>query len=832
MKFNNILPFEALVLSLLLLILIIVGAMGSYTFKRLNAIVVTISNQSKPDNRLGIMKDILNDLYRSEISVKSYRLTKDNNYLMEFYLSAKTINNRIEQLQEYAVVGDTMYFATDSMRALIEQEYEILEALLKVKDEYRVKVALDKAMETVDKNIITIEKIEAANEFNTYLTDSIQNEQQAEEKTNFFKRIFGSSKRKKKKEEADTAVIEAPIVVAELPDTANSNSKLNRINQNLAELSQKETAQERLMNIRELKLINKSELNMQQIRNLLIGMEVYQMKIIGQKSKKTEELAQEIKNLIGLFTFATAFLILLAAAITINYVRKNNQYKKVLRDARKKAEELAIEKERFLANMSHEIRTPMNAIVGYTEQLLHSELNNAQREQLEIVKKAGNHLIQIINEVLDFSTIQAGKAILKKEKFTPHEMITDVVQLMLPVASKKNLSLNYTYEDKQISVLGDDVRFRQILLNLLSNAIKYTEQGEVKIDTSVRIIDNRRIQFTIVISDTGVGMSADFLKKVFEEFERADITPDKSETGSGLGLAITKKLIDLHRGRISFQSTEGKGTKVKIMLPYQINNEQENQSHETENKPSDINSLKFLVVDDVEYNRKLIGTILKRNGAVYHEAINGREAVEKLKNEKYDIVLMDMRMPMMDGVTATKEIRKFDKKVQIFALTASISEKEKAEYKKAGILKTLIKPISENDLLSAISEPNESTNEAIIRGIENNDKFNLDELWKLCQKDKAFFNEMLDSFIKTSKETIELMKFAMKENDLKKISFLAHRLSGPTKHIGAEKLLEYLKVLEYRSNKLANSDLNKLLLNSEKELEEIIQFISESRHAY
>ena len=149
------------------------------------------------------MKDILNDLYRSEISVKSYRLTKDNNYLMEFYLSAKTINKRIEQLHEFDCRNDTMYYATDTMSVLIEQEYEILEALLKVKDEYRVKVALDKAMETVDKNITTIEKIEAATETETLQQDTFNIGQEAAEKSNFFKRIFGSSKRKKKQEEVD-----------------------------------------------------------------------------------------------------------------------------------------------------------------------------------------------------------------------------------------------------------------------------------------------------------------------------------------------------------------------------------------------------------------------------------------------------------------------------------------------------------------------------------------------------------------------------------------------------------------------------------------------------
>lgn len=829
MKTNRILPFEAIVISLLFLILVFVGVMGSYTFKRLNAIVETISNRSKPDNRLGIMKDILNDLYRSEISVKSYKLTKDDNYLMEFYLSARTINNRIEQLRAYEVGNDTMNFVIDSMSLFIDQEYEILDALLKVKDEYRVKVALDKAIETVDKNIA---RIQADADARNMLKDSIEMGKENEEKTNFFKRIFGSSKRKKKGEETEF-LMDSIAVLNELQDSLGADSNLVSINKILTELSQKETAQEAQMNIRELALIKESEAIMQQIRDLLIGMEIYQSKIIQDRSKKIEELAQQIKHLIGLFTIAASFLILLAAAITIIYVRKNNQYKKVLREARKKAEEVAIEKERFLANMSHEIRTPMNAIIGYTEQLLHSDLKENQREQLEIISKAGSHLIQIINEVLDFSTMQAGKTRLKKENFSPHEVITNIIQLLSQSAEKKNLTLNYFPDTETFPVAGDSGRFRQILLNLLSNAIKYTDEGEVTITTKQKIIDNRRIQLTILISDTGVGMSADFLNKVFEEFERADIVLDKTETGSGLGLAITKKLIDLQRGRITFKSTKGQGTVVKVVLPFQLSKNGDKIDFPDDTRLQRIDKFRFLVVDDVEYNRKLIGAMLKRHKAYYKEATNGQEAIDMLNSEHFDIVLMDTRMPVIDGITASKLIKQSNEKIQIIALSASTTDKEKEDYFKAGINQILLKPINEKALFNAIFDLSESIASDSNSNIENQEKYNLNELWKLCQHDKTFFNEMLDTFIKTSTDTLDLMKTALQEKDMKQVAYLAHRLSGPAKHIGAEKLLGYLKVMEHNIDKgLTLEELSQLLSNSEKEIGEIIQFISGSRHKY
>lgn len=832
MKIKKIFPFEGLVLGLLFIILIFVGTMGFYTYKRLNSIVLTISNLSMPDNRLGIMKDILNDLYRSEISVKSYRLTKDNNYLVEFYLSAKKMNSRMELLQEYSTQGDSMYYVADSIRILIEQEYIVLESLLKVKDEYRVKVALDKAMETVDKNISTIEKIEAASVFDTQPTEAGPPVQEVEEKTSFFRRIFGSSKRKNKQNTVSDSVLISKIEEPLLPDTVVSNSNLEMINRNLAVLSQKETTQERLMNIRELKLIKKSELNMQQIRNLVMEMEIHQMKIISEKSKSTEDLAREIKNLIALFTFTTVLLILLAAVIIIIYVRKNNQYKKVLRDAKQKAEELANEKERFLASMSHEIRTPMNAIIGYTEQLLHSGMAKEQLDQLEIVNKAGKHLVQIINEVLDYSKMQAGKTILKKENFLPHVIILEAVQLMVPQASNKNIQINYSSQIESISVIGDSGRFRQILLNLLSNAIKYTEQGEVRINAMKRVIDNRRIQLDVSITDTGIGMSADFLKKVFDEFERADIVVDKTDPGSGLGLAITKKLIHLHHGKIHLKSEEGKGTTVKITLPYLSSPE---NKITVEPKPGitiNLENTKFLIVDDVDYNRRLIATILKKYKATFKEAKDGQEAINLLNAQHFNIILMDLRMPLVDGLTATKVIRKTNQKVKILMITASTSEEDKKEFLRAGVDKLLIKPVGESELLEAISvltleephSPPEILQQSEIR-------FNLDELWKMCQFDKVFFNEMLDTFIKTGTDTIKLMKTAFSENNIGQVSFLAHRLSGPAKHIGAHRLMDYLKKLENIDMKDFD-DTNILIPETEKEFNQLVELISKYRNQY
>jgi len=430
--------------------------------------------------------------------------------------------------------------------------------------------------------------------------------------------------------------------------------------------------------------------------------------------------------------------------------------------------------------------------------------------------------------------MQAGKTILHKVNFIPHEIISDAIQLLQQSAERKNIKLNYSPNIETLTVAGDPGRFRQILLNLLNNAIKYTEQGEVTIATSLKIIDNRRIRLTISISDTGVGMSPDFLNKVFDEFERADIVVDKTESGSGLGLAITKKLIDIHRGKISLQSTEGKGTTVKVVLPYHVGGSNDESKLPVATNLKKINSLRFLVVDDVEYNRKLIGTILKRNNAYYQEAKNGQEAIDMLNRKNFDIILMDIRMPLIDGITATKVIKKTDENVQIIALTASSSEKEKKEYTEAGIKRILLKPISESELLTAISEVSVNT---IIQTNENKvgntDKFSLDELWNLCQPDKTFFNEMLDSFIKTSKDTIDLMNIALKETDLKQLSFLAHRLSGPAKHIGTAKLLGYLKTLDDNSEKdLSLEDLKELLLSTEKEVGEIIQFISNSRHKY
>lgn len=823
MKIRKIFPFETVILVILFIIMLFVGTTGLYSYQRLNSIVSNISYHSEPDNRLVIMKDILNDIYRSEISVKSFRLTKDENYLKEFYLSAKNINKRIAHLRKLAIDSDTVLIAIDSLDNLIRKEYTVLEELLQVKDEYRVKLALDKAMKTVDSNIVELEKVELISAvYDSVNTVFVNSDTVPEKKSSFFKRVFGSSKKKKQKEENSVA----SIVLTQAKDTITGKVDLNVINSQLAELSSEEAALELKMNIKELKLIREDESLMVNIRNVLIGMEIYQTRIAEQKTKRTEELAQEIKVLTKVFTFASLFLILFAAGMTLIYIRKSNQYKKVLRDERQKAEELASEKQRFLSNMSHEIRTPLNAIHGFTEQLLGTNLTELQKEHLVIVKKASSHLMQIINEVLDYSTIQAGKLVLMKTNFKPDEIIRDVAQLMLPTANAKNLKLIYASNNDQFVVAGDPMRLRQILLNLINNAIKYSECGEILVKSAFNVIDEKKMRLILTISDNGIGISAEFLNKVFDEFERAKVAGETNKTGSGLGLFITKKLVDLQNGTIQFQSQVGKGTTVNVSIPYQLGKADNIQVNQTKSTFNNIKNLNFLIVDDEEYNRKLIISILSKYGARYREAINGREAIEFFGQAKFDAVLMDILMPVMGGLEATLEIKKINKEIPILALTALVSEKDKAEFEKVWMNGTIPKPFTERELLSAISRLIEKKPIPEGKLISPKSDINFDELWKMCNYDKVFFNKMLDTFVASSTESIENMLEAARNYNLEQIAALAHKISAPAKHINGTKLVEYLDEIQKKCKESASlTEIDNIVKAAETELRKINQFI-------
>ena len=379
-----------------------------------------------------------------------------------------------------------------------------------------------------------------------------------------------------------------------------------------------------------------------------------------------------------------------------------------LKEAKTKAEESSIAKERFMANMSHEIRTPMNAIIGFTSLIEKTPLDEEQGQYLNFIKTSGQNLLVLINDILDYSKIEAGMMELEKVPFKLAELLHSIEIMFSGKAQEKKLKL-ITEIDERISpvLIGDPTRLTQILINLLGNAIKFTKVGGVTVNVRLNSIKGNCAQISIAVKDTGIGIPENKQKEVFERFTQASSETTRHFGGTGLGLSIVKRLVELQNGEITIESIFGEGTTFSVILPYLVGQEDLKGAGlipDGSKIKKFENGLKVLLAEDNMMNQILAKKVLSGFGCVVDVAENGLAAFEMVRDKKYDLVLMDIQMPIMDGYTASKKIRdELNSAVPIIAMTAHVMVGERDKCIGFGMTDYISKPFKVEDLYNLIS---------------------------------------------------------------------------------------------------------------------------------
>lgn len=463
-------------------------------------------------------------------------------------------------------------------------------------------------------------------------------------------------------------------------------------------------------------------------------------------------------------------------------ISHRKQIESDLLDAKAEAEELLESKELFLANVSHEIRTPMNAILGMARLISATPLNSAQQQYLNAINTSAQGLMVIINDVLDMSKIKSGKFTVEVIDLDIDQVLNSIQQSLSFKAEEKGIYL-YCKRDSRINkyMQGDPVRLSQILTNLISNAIKFTSSGGV--DVKIELIESLAAQDKLHFSvrDTGVGIDTDKLNSIFKSFTQEDETITRKYGGTGLGLSIAKQLIEIFGGTLDVQSTKGKGSvfSFSILMPHGQKPAAKNQVS-LSNK--DLKGMRILLVEDNEINQFLAVTILKKWNAVIETSTNGFEALEALSKQTFDLVLMDMQMPEMDGIQATIAIRKDLKlKLPIVALTANAIKGEKDKCIEAGMTDYLSKPFDQDELYSkiiALWEPG---------GVKNSDRskqtnkesfarFSLDRLLVMYQGESQYVQRTMEIFLKQFHLDMAELAKHFQNGDLNQVHHLAHKI--------------------------------------------------------
>jgi PAS domain S-box-containing protein len=462
---------------------------------------------------------------------------------------------------------------------------------------------------------------------------------------------------------------------------------------------------------------------------------------------------------------------------------------KIKAETATKVAEVALKsKQQFLSNMSHEIRTPMNAIIGFTKVLLKTDLSTKQREYLTAIKLSGDALIVLINDILDLAKVDAGKMTFEQVPFKLSLSLSAMLHLFETKIQEKNLLLVKEYDNNIPEVLvGDPVRLHQIIMNLMSNAVKFTSKGKISIKVELVNEEDEKVSIKFSITDTGIGIPDNRIEMIFENFQQASSGTARLFGGTGLGLAIVKQLVEKQDGTIQVNSQIDVGSTFSFILSFQ----KTNADAETYSEPmvidKEIKDIKVLVVEDMELNQLLMKTLLDDFGFECDITANGKIAIEKLKSKQYDIILMDLQMPVMNGFETTEYIRNNLKShVPIIALTADVTTVDLAKCKAVGMDDYIAKPVDERILYSKIaslvntsisSSPDErNKNENENDQIENVKCTDLGYLIHRTKSNSVLMTEMINLYLKQTPQLVNNMKQSLKAQDWNGLYSAVHKI--------------------------------------------------------
>lgn len=794
--------------------LVIVGvalvlATGYLAYTGMNSILDSVAKESKPDVKLNLIQILATDLEKAESSIRLYAYTRSDKDLQPYYQLVTGIDQQLEQLAEAGKSEEDFSKSLDTISYLVEQKIVIWNEMLPL---YKVQ-QVERYLDTISRELE--QKIES---------DSIR------EGRNIFQKIF----KKQDKVELDEEKIVQDIENVKEADSLRQANIRNK-EQRLA------VANSRLT---------------RQFYGLVKRMEEAELQKRRKKAVRADQMADEVYQWIGWFSLSSVIALILVILVITRYVRKSHKYQLALVKAKNEAENLARAKEMFVANVSHELRTPMNVISGFVEQLLKRPQDKENDETLRIIKSSSDHLVRIVNDILDFSKLDSGKMILEPVHFKTHTVSEEILLLFKQSIAERQIELKVNVDEHVPEVLyGDSIRLKQILINLVGNAIKFTGEGvvEVKIEAENQLAGH--LDLKIAVHDTGIGIAPDKLEMIFEDFTQAESGTTQKFGGTGLGLSIVNKLVDLHHGHIDVNSKLNEGTTFSCRLPYKKGSAELIEEIQVQQSviPEEIKKLKILVVDDELYNRKLVASILRKWEISYEEAEDGLQAVNAFESHHFDLVLMDNRMPGMDGLEASEQIRqKFEANTNklsiVFFSAASATEDQKKKHKKAGINAYLPKPFAEEELLKLLHDfkklervyQKQEIEEIPVKGNPPVDEapvgsqIDLTQLYRVAGDDKVFVMEMLEKFIESFEAGYERLNAGLAENDFLEVGNAAHKLASPCRHLGADLLLAILKEIEQGAEIQAPMEnLKELAVSVGKEYEQvknqILKHLSETK---
>jgi len=514
---------------------------------------------------------------------------------------------------------------------------------------------------------------------------------------------------------------------------------------------------------------------------------------------------------------------------------------KTAEDATRIAEEAVKSKQQFLSNMSHEIRTPMNAIIGFTKVLLKTDLSAKQKEYLTAIKMSGDALIVLINDILDLAKVDAGKMSFEQTPFKMALSLSAMLHLFETKILEKNLKLVREYDKTIPQVLvGDPVRLHQIILNLVSNAVKFTTNGKITVSVKLKSEDEEKVTIEFSVTDTGIGIPENRLGTIFENFQQATSGTSRLYGGTGLGLAIVKQLVEAQNGTIHVDSKVGEGSTFSFTLDFQKTNAEAASDLVIVDTDVEIKNIKVLVAEDIALNQLLMKTILDDFGFERDIADNGKIAIEKLQTTVYDIVLMDLQMPEMNGFEATSYIRNtLNSNIPIIALTADVTTVDLAKCRAVGMNDYIAKPVDErvlyNKIISLVKKtvPTNDNKDSIKTHGERIKCTDMDYLARRTKSNPTLMMEMISLYLEQTPQLISAMKQGLHDKDWNCLYLAVHKMIPSFAIMGISTDFENIakKVQEFATTQKQSEEIPELVMQLEHICEQACEELEEEYNA-
>lgn len=660
-----------------------------------------------------IMDNGLLTLSRAENNFRMFTITYKRNYLQQFSVQLGEVLASVDMVA--GMLSKTPNH--QQFEGLVAKKTEVSERIARMKKATDSMLSTSLTDDRIDKLLSSIPTYKVTQIKKDEVTmDTVSNVQAApEKKKGFFRRLGNAISNKNKGDtvKAQMAVMvktkSGKVIDKETYDAQRMKDIITDVNGYYKKILRTQLSNRLKIDADEQSLAGTNISMLGELDTLMVALRENAALALAQQkqqAKNTVYADTSTMRSIAVWGFVSLVLAIAMAAGTYWLLHKKEQQLKASEMA---AREQARVRTEFLTNMSHEIRTPLNAVVGFSEQLSYSNLTSGQRDLLRSVETSADMLMQVVNDVLDFSKLEKEYISILHEPFSLYDTFEDVINTTRILAIQKNLEFKAGFEGEHSYVKGDAFRLKQILLNLISNAVKYTPSGSVTVTGILEIQSDTRGLFTFRVKDTGEGISKEAQANLFERFYQA--APARvTVKGTGLGLAITRKLVELHGGDISFTSEVGQGTEFVCQIPYEL---AAGESHEkvkvaeTEQPAGAFMEDRYiLVAEDQEMNLLLMKMMLTRWKCRFDMARDGETALRLFEQQRYDLVLLDLHMPKLSGLEVVERIRKnADPQkagVVVLALTADITEQDIRDFRRAGFNDWLMKPFREMDIYKVI----------------------------------------------------------------------------------------------------------------------------------